>query len=278
MAYLLEGYNALSLELADGRKAVLVADLHIGYESELAGKGIRVPPMHRKLAEKLIEAVEACGADVVYLLGDVKHYFLGFTQADAEHVREFVEAVGRVSEVVIVQGNHDGKITEIVPEWVKVYDSRGVAVEVSGGKKMCLIHGHARPRKSDLEACDAIVMGHLHPRVLLQDPTGLRYWEPAIVKAKTTLSKLMKHLYSQEPEEDREITIIVLPAFNPILGGTDVRQVLNPPEKEYRTQILSPDTVEPRDVEVYLTDGTFIGTVETLQSHGFEDVESVEPE
>ncbi|RLG06366.1 MAG: phosphoesterase, partial [Thaumarchaeota archaeon] len=68
---LIEDWPAILLEKPV--KTLLLADIHFGYESELADKGIQVPSQAYRLKELLVRVVEETGAERIIFLGDLKH-------------------------------------------------------------------------------------------------------------------------------------------------------------------------------------------------------------
>ncbi|RLE90051.1 MAG: hypothetical protein DRJ49_00950, partial [Thermoprotei archaeon] len=86
----------------------IVADLHIGFEIDLKGRGIRLPLQTDKISSQLLNLVDKYGIRKLILLGDLKHSILGYERREAEDVRRLLEQLCQlVEEVYLIPGNHD---------------------------------------------------------------------------------------------------------------------------------------------------------------------------
>ena len=86
-------------------KALIISDIHIGFEESLNKQGILVPRVYFKefllRLSKMLDDV-----DTVILNGDIKHAFAGMSSTEWQGSKELFELlVGR--EIVIIKGNHD---------------------------------------------------------------------------------------------------------------------------------------------------------------------------
>ena len=238
--------------------ALIIADTHIGIEVDLARRGIRVVSQVDKLASSVVEWGEELGATWLIVLGDVKHEY-STVEVVAREVRRFVEVVKRrFNRVTLVVGNHDGGLQELVNRLgVEVVGSRGFTVEV-GGRRVLLLHGHAKPEKEYVESADVIVMGHHHPSVSLRDEVGYVARIPALVKIRTSRDVLCSKLGCGSC--NGTTSIIILPASHPLIGGTDV-SMLPVAAREMRSLLNYVPKEAIEEGEVYMTDMTFLGNV-----------------
>ena len=181
----------LCLHLPD-EGTVVVADLHIGYESALEAEGIHIPRIQTKaVKESLGRIMEKYEPDRLVLLGDLKHEFSRNLGQEMRDVREVLDSVSGQVEVIIVKGNHDNYIENIVSRiQVPVLPQYRAA-------GLTFVHGHQPCADRPL------VMGHEHPSVKIVDRVGAYLKMPCFV-----------HL--------REEGIVVLPAFSPLASGTDL--------------------------------------------------------
>ncbi len=224
------GRPAVVVEAASIRY-LLVADLHVGYELELASKGIRVPPREEGLARDLIRLGEETGSEVLVLLGDVKHRVAGYSWRDAVGVRKLVGMVkSSFEEVVVLPGNHDGGISELLGGLARIEDSRGMRIG-----EYWLMHGHTWPHPDCLSA-RTIVIGHTHPTLRVRSEGGtLRTRVHLLIEG--SRSRLAKELASRpgygELVEDRlrrgKIRLVVLAHFSPLAPGVDVLELRGAP-------------------------------------------------
>jgi putative phosphoesterase len=241
-------------------RLLLLADTHIGYEVELRRvKGVNVVSQTRKVVEKVLELVELHNVTSVVILGDVKHE-LPIPRESAEEVKAFLSAVARRVPMLLIPGNHDSLLQEIASgiEGVEIAPARGVLFD-----KFLFLHGHVKPAVQDLERADVVVMGHTHPAVLIKDDIGYSVKEPAVLKIKTSRTKLCKALYGEPCKRRTRLKIVVLPASHPLITGVDVREI--PKMAQDGRTLLKYIEWVPENVEVYLTDMTFLGTLADLQ-------------
>jgi len=164
----------------------VIADLHIGLE-ENALATFRVSTRH--MLERVGRLREE-GVKVLVLNGDIKHSFGKETSQEWEEIRLFIDRVkGMGMKVVAVKGNHDNYIANIL---------RGEAYDVFTYGPLTITHGHL-----DVDVKPYTVIGNEHPALKIRDEVGSLISLPAFVEF---------------PEG-----LIVLPAFNPLVKGSDVR-------------------------------------------------------
>lgn len=276
-----ESYPALLLENLS-EKVLVVADLHIGWEVSLAQRGIHVPSQTPKLLEKMIQLVKVTNPSSIIFLGDVKHAVAKVEFEEWRDVPDFFEKIsGRVQDIQVVSGNHDGNLEALTTPNVKIHSSSGIIL----WKKIALLHGHAWP-KADLLGCETMVMAHLHPVVTFTDELGFRMvrqvWVKARSKSRKLASALLTHMKIKpqkrvEEQAKRQFGVdlldqqcIVMPSFNENLGGRSVNRRIEYGRRG-RTLIgpvLRSSAVDFESAELHLLDGTYLGTVRHLRSLG----------
>jgi len=276
-----EPYPALLLENM-AERVLVVADLHIGWEVSLAQKGIHVPSQTPKLLEKMIQLIKVTNPTSIVFLGDVKHAVEKVALEEWRDVPEFFQKIGElVQDIQVVSGNHDGNLEALTTPNVKIHPSSGIVI----WKRIALLHGHAWP-KTDLLACDTMVMAHLHPVVIFVDELGFRMmrqvWVKATSKSTKLANRLLKHMKIKPQKNVREEAkkrfgidlgdqqCIVMPSFNENLGGRSVNR-RNERHRRHRTLIgpvLRSSAVDFENAELYLLDGTYLGTPRHLWALG----------
>lgn len=189
-----------ALILENGKRYLIVTDLHIGFESKLAANDIHVDPKEiiSETVQSLESIIESQKPDMLVLLGDVKSSIESISKIEWSAVPLFFE-IGKKIETVVIPGNHDGNIQKLVPEWVKVASSSGIVIE-----DVLLTHGHVMPSEN-LSHVNKIIMGHVHP-VYFQEGSvldGQRVW----VSMKAEKNKVF-------PSTQGQIEITVVPSFN----------------------------------------------------------------
>lgn len=231
--------------------ALVVADLHIGKEEELREAGITLPSQARKMGDDVVALLEAHAPRRLVILGDLKHQFPKSTGLERREVPRFLDRVeGLVSEVHVVQGNHDGHLGHILPRGVLLHGAEGVRLGEVG-----LAHGHAWPAPEVMEA-PTLLMGHNHPTLRFPDRLGLRRVRRCWIRAPFggTLER-----YPALPGE-----AVILPAFNPFSGGT----TMNETGSRYLGPVLGADLVDMPRAQVYLLDGLHLGRLRDMMVPG----------
>ncbi len=273
--------NEPCLMVEDGERILVASDLHIGFEKELARRGVRLPSQTPSLLAKMLRIVRQHRITRVILLGDVKHGTSKILMHEWTDIPEFFEGLLRtVSRIDIVPGNHDGGLRPLLPSSVKIHPPQGIIIE-SKRRKLAMIHGHAWPMPQAFSS-DCLIMGHHHFTVELRDPSGLRMVEPvwfvANWNARTTLSSYLETHRAAKKRNAKPkgavsrlgmLTLIVLPAFNPLLGGFPVNASL---PGDYLGPVLTSGGLDMDRAELFFLDGTFVGRVENLRQLGSEGV------
>lgn len=279
MLTLLAPYPAALIKTAQLRTLV-VADLHIGWEIALSEKGIHIPTQAVKLLQKLKTLIKMCKPQKLLILGDVKHTVATAEIGEWHDVPDFFnELKNSVKEIQIIRGNHDGNLEPLLPEGIKILPSSGIAIGDLG-----FFHGHRWPSPMLLK-CKTLVMGHVHPVIVLRDPAGFRTTRQVWVKAKCDAAKLAKVIFQKHKSKIEEnhlktlpkhykfkpktSQLFIMPSFNEFLGGKPLN------EKTIREMgetgkiagpILRLEAVDLKNAEVYLLDGTFMGNLSQLEN------------
>lgn len=238
--------------LIPDKKILVIADLHIGLEHELYKNGIVIHPQAEKFRKTIDQLIEATGARTLVVVGDVKHKVPGITYREEKEIPKLFSYLIRKVEVIVVKGNHDTYLQEILPKEVKVYPSEGFRIGKYG-----FFHGHAWPSK-DLMGCDYLFMAHIHPVIEFSDDFGYRNIEQVWVKGRLN-DDLVKKKYGID--KTGQLDLIVLPTFNRLLGGVALNRV-------FRRNLIGPILVNKildlKNSKAYLLDGTFLGDIKHL--------------
>ncbi|MEO0282053.1 MAG: metallophosphoesterase [candidate division WOR-3 bacterium] len=234
-------------------KAIVIADLHIGIEHELAKNGIKIPNQMPLMLKKIKSALRKTKSKNLIVLGDIKHQVPGINFFEQKEIPSFFEQLKKMCQIKICIGNHDTFIKDLIPNEIEVYDSKGFAMENYG-----FFHGHAWPDKN-LMSCDYLITSHIHPTLLFTDKLGHRIIEPVWIKSYLKNDKI-KEKYKIEVKG--KIEMIVLPAFNKLLSGSNIN-ALN--LKYDFIEPLMADIMDMKKTELYLLDGTFIGRLSDIK-------------
>lgn len=150
-------------------KALVFADAHLGFEEDMAGRGVFLPRVQlRGLISVLEEAFDTVDPARVIIVGDVKHKFDNLSRQEAREVGRLFEYLTkeRGVEVHLVRGNHDNYIPTVARKY-------GVALHDTYLKvdRYLFIHGHTDLPRDD-NGYEIVVMGHEHPSLVLRDEIG----------------------------------------------------------------------------------------------------------
>ncbi len=281
MLYPLPPYPALMLRKGKER-VLIIADLHIGWEVALAQEGIHVPSQTPKMKDKLLRMIDLYKPDGLLVLGDIKHTIAKVELEEWRDIPDLFEALSqRVDDIKVVLGNHDGNLEPLLPSSVKILPQTGIALFHAG-----FFHGNAWPAPELLQ-CRSLVMAHVHPTVAFRDPLGFRITAQVWVKAKLDKKHLAQAFLKGmgirlKPDADpfellsqrfsvrlKASELFIMPYFNDFLGGRPInRESSGKSAKsfEYLGPILRSRSVDIENAEIYLLDGTFLGTVNQLRS------------
>jgi len=185
-------------------KALIISDLHLGYEESLQKRGVLVPKtMFKRIIKRLDWILDQVPVEKVILNGDIKHEFGTISVQEWREVLRLIEYFEKKNiDVLAVKGNHDTIFGPIArkKEIKEVKEIRH--------KDILIVHGDYVPEKLS----KIIIIGHEHPAITLRE------------KAKAEKFKcFLKGAYKKS-------VLIVIPSFNPLTEGSDVakKEVLSP--------------------------------------------------
>ncbi|MEM5812964.1 MAG: metallophosphoesterase [Candidatus Aenigmatarchaeota archaeon] len=183
--------------------AIVIGDLHLGFEGIAAEQGVFIPKIQfKEEMEMMNKIIKEKKSEKIILLGDIKHEFSETTYHEFKEVRDFLNFLKiNFKKVIVIKGNHDNFIFYLTKKLrVELYDDLCIG-------NYFFSHGH---RDIDLRSISAenIVIAHEHPAIALFDEIGGK----EIVKC-FLIGKL------------KEKNIIILPAFSSLSYGTEINIV-----------------------------------------------------
>ena len=234
----------------DEYSTLLISDLHLGLEKELAKKGFRLPAYSVKMVERVKGISEKYGTRRLAVLGDVKHTVGKVEDIDWGVVPWFFDTMLDLFESVeVVPGNHDGSLKTVLPPRVLLHPSQGTVLG-SGRGRVGVAHGHAWPSE-DAIATRNLVIGHSHFTYEMRDSLGTRTREAVWVTAEYDVAELMEGAgYKSKVKGKGKLT--VMPPFNRLVGG----QPINRSKSFEFGPVLSSRSLSLEDADLFLTDGT----------------------
>ena len=229
-----------ALILEGESRNLIVADLHIGFEADLAAKNIFVGKNTtiNDMISEICKIIDETKPDSLILLGDVKSSIKSISKNEWDEIPLFFDKVGKKVEIVLIPGNHDSNIQRLVPDGVTLVSSTGLVVE-----NTLLTHGHTIP-SNNFSHVDKIIMGHVHPVFFKEDSVlnGQRVW----VSIKTEKQKIFS-------SSSGEIEITIVPSFNKYFYATH--------KKKYKKSIspIIEKIKKKSSAKIVTLDGAVIG-------------------
>ncbi len=190
-------------------KTLAIGDLHLGHEFTYRESGSLMPETQMRLTKSEIDKIftklkkEKKSIERVIFLGDLKHFF---SYQKGEKTR-FLEIMYIVSQhisrqkIITIKGNHE-KIAEIADK--KLVDYHII-------EDIAFIHGDIFPKQVLKKEISTIVMGHLHPAIILRDPEKIKQ------------EKYKCYLVGRYKNKK----FIILPSFLPTIEGAIVNSYLS---------------------------------------------------
>jgi len=236
-ALVIEGENRL----------LIVADLHFGIEADLAAHGLHFRSRSTDRLERLMKIIDLADPDMLVLLGDIKHSIPSLTRQEYVELPVILETLRSRIPLKVFPGNHDIGIESYLRE-TELQPKEGTILDGIG-----YLHGHMYP--SPHLAGHLMIIGHHHPLLLLKDEVGCALQVPAYLRAELDTGKLGMNAITENPPT----RVLFMPSFNEI-AGYDILQIVRNP--------FSPLSrfMKKEDAEIILADGTYIGSLSSLQS------------
>jgi len=252
------GDEAALLLRTDDEEVLVVSDLHLGYELELAREGVYFPSQLSNILERLARLLDRRSVDTLVLLGDVKHRVAGVSWRESRQVTELLQSLRRyVRRIVITPGNHDAGIMSLAGGLAEVVSGRGI-----GLGDAWMLHGHCWPPPQAARS-QLIVIGHTHPVISFARGPGSR--RKVFLIAEAPRWRVLK-TFSDKFAGERvrrvkgHVTLLVLPHFNNALQGVEVSQLL------LGGRALSPlirgGAFDMRRASILMLDGSRLGGLE----------------
>jgi putative SbcD/Mre11-related phosphoesterase len=201
---IIESFPALYIKQL---RAVVIADLHLGFEGIAAEQGIFMPKIQFKKELEVVKKIakKHPEAEKIIINGDLKHEFSETTYHEFAEVKEMLKFLSSTfKEIIFVKGNHDNFIARVTSRFsIPVH-------EVVALENFLFFHGHKMSKETSTRKEGFVVIAHEHPALALYDEVGGR-------------EKLKCFLYGFD--ENLKKNIIVLPAFSYLAQGSDVNIV-----------------------------------------------------
>ncbi len=179
-------------------KALVMADLHLGYEAAMAKRGMLLPHANLKSILSSIENASSVREVTTLIVnGDIKNDFSTVGQAESNELYDFCSRANALGMgLVLIKGNHDN----FIERYREAFRFEVHRQEARIGDFL-FFHGEEMPGSLG----KLMVMGHEHPAIGIYDAAG-------------RLEKLKCFLYGRYKGGN----LLVLPAMNYFSSGTAV--------------------------------------------------------
>jgi hypothetical protein len=194
-----------------GKGILAVGDLHLGFEYKLQQSGVLVPEMQVEEVKEELKAIfdeiknKGFKLKKIIFIGDIKHSF-SYEWKEKNYFKEllnFLKDYVQDKNIILIKGNHD-TIDYSFGDRLKDYFIED---------KISFSHGHEAFPEIFNKKIKTIVMGHLHPSIILSDKQGIKK------------EKYKCFLVGKFKEKE----IIILPSFLATIEGTEINNL----KKEY---------------------------------------------
>lgn len=189
------------------KEILVIGDLHLGFENMLKKSGILIPETQTNDLisdlKKIIQKIKYLKYNLkkIIFIGDIKHSFK-FEYAEKNNFQsmmEFLEKFVKSKNIIFIKGNHD-----------TIDYSFGKMKNYHIENNIAFIHGHKSFKKILGKKIKTIIMGHIHPSIVLSDKQNIKR-----EKYKCFLTGKFK---------GKEI--IILPSFSNFYKGSSVNEYL----------------------------------------------------
>ena len=196
-------------------KALVIADLHLGYEEMLNSQGLFVPRINFNKIKSTLTGMfkELPKLHNVIILGDLKHEFGRVNMQEWREVIKMLQFIRKnCKNISLVRGNHDTILGPLVKyEGLKIEDN--LYITKCG---VLFLHGDKLKDNANFKKAKTIVIAHEHPAVSLREGVKSEMYK-CFLKGK-----------------HKGKNLIVLPSLNQISVGTNIlrEKLLSPFLKE----------------------------------------------
>jgi uncharacterized protein len=190
-----------------------IGDLHLGFEYQLQQSGVLVPERQvKEIIEELKEIFKEIkeknfNLNKIVFLGDIKHSF-SYEWKEKNYFNEiisFLKDYVKEKDIILIKGNHDTIDYSFSDKLQDYYIEKDNYI----GKDITFTHGHKLFPEVFEKDIKTIVMGHLHPSIILSDNHG--------IKSEKYKCFLIGKFKGKE--------IIILPSFLATIEGTTINSM-----------------------------------------------------
>ncbi len=214
-----------------------VGDLHIGYEYQLQQSGVLIP---ERQAEEIKEELKKIFDELkerkfklkkIVFIGDIKHSF-SYEWKEKNYFNDilaFLKTYVKDKDIILIKGNHDTIDYSFSDRLQDYFIEEDIA----------FTHGHKIFPEVFEKNIRTIIMGHLHPSVIISDSQNIK-------REKYKCFMIGKF---------RQKGIIIMPSFLSTIEGTTINNIADEYEDEFsiipKKSLINFNVFVVGDKEVY---------------------------
>lgn len=190
-------------------KALVIADLHLGYEEMLNKQGVMIPRVNYNEIKKRIERAfselkaKRKKTELIIVNGDLKHEFGVPSRQEWKEVLDMLEFLqAHCGEIILIKGNHDNILGPIA-RWKEIKIVNEFFAE---HEKALILHGDKAidENSENYRNAETLIIAHEHCAITLREG-----------------AKSEKYRCFLKGKYDRK-TLIAQPAISAIAEGSDI--------------------------------------------------------
>ena len=195
------------------RKTLIVSDLHYGRVFIRDIKTLNEVLSYE--TKKLLNLVMLYKPKTIIINGDLKEALGKPHKAISEHINILLEKLlSHVREIIIVRGNHDGKLDEMLKQYiltsVKITAEETISVS---GSNVLVSHGHRKLDYEELSRVDIVISGHIHPALkIVGNALRVKCWA-------------MFDVLLRQNDVSKKVKWILMPAFSSFISGITLNEL-----------------------------------------------------
>lgn len=183
--------------------AVVIADLHIGFELSFLNEGTYFPvDQYHIIKENIIKLIKKFKPDSLIINGDFKHEFSKASHQEWYELKDLIKILNRFNvKLEIIRGNHDNYLKTILST-----QGNNIIEPYSIKSRYIFTHGHLSLQDIPINKISDInwmILAHEHPAIILFDEIRGKH-------------KFRCFLLGQW----KKYRVLVLPAFSPFASGS----------------------------------------------------------
>ncbi len=192
-------------------KFLILSDIHIGYYSSLRAQGSYLPDYDSKLLQDTIDSLVIDYTNYHWIIaGDIKHrHSKNLSKEEKDEVKNVFSAITEKNKLTVILGNHDKDLENVFEE---------LAITCNPLENFYL-NGVIITHNQDLldkKLEEHYIIGHFHPIISMEHVNG-----------------------SFIPVFAMTDNLIILPAFNYVAGGFNIKNLFYRNEKRQNFSVFA---------------------------------------